>query len=198
MPRGPDNGGKDPEDRLLERNATLPEILSYREIDRFLLAIDDIEDLLTCRIMLFAGLRLSETLALRPRDMDLESRALFVAQGKGGKSRYAPCDIHTLSSLSTHIKARDIPFGADIFDMSDRTVQRHVKSIAEEAEITHKNVTPHTLRHTCATWQLDHGIPIEIVRDNLGHSDIKVTQIYLHLNIRQRSRTYTEATRFGI
>jgi site-specific recombinase XerC len=54
------------------------------------------------------------------------------------------------------------------------------------------------MRNTCATWQLDKRIPLEIVRGNLGHEDITTTQIYLHLNIRQRSRTYREVTRFGI
>jgi integrase len=58
--------------------------------------------------------------------------------------------------------------------------------------------TCHTLRHTCATWQLDKGIPLEVVRENLGHEDIATTQIYLHLNIRQRSRTYRNAVRFGL
>jgi site-specific recombinase XerC len=42
------------------------------------------------------------------------------------------------------------------------------------------------------------GIPLESVRENLGHEDIATTQIYLHLNIRQRSRTYRDVTRFGV
>jgi site-specific recombinase XerC len=39
---------------------------------------------------------------------------------------------------------------------------------------------------------------MEVVRENLGHEGIATTQIYLHLNIRQRSRTYRDAVRFGL
>ncbi|MDD1768377.1 MAG: tyrosine-type recombinase/integrase, partial [Methanomassiliicoccales archaeon] len=107
------------------------------------------------------------------------------------------CDIHTVSLAKTHANLKGWDADHRLIESSTRTVQQHVEEIYRRAGITW-GPTCHTMRHTCATWQLDKGIPLEIVRENLGHEDIATTQIYLHLNIRQRSRTYREVTRFGI
>jgi len=68
----------------------LPKILTYDEIDRFLLAIDDFEDMIAARIMLFAGLRVGEVSELLVKYIDLERCAVFVRQGKWGKDRWRP------------------------------------------------------------------------------------------------------------
>jgi integrase/recombinase XerD len=47
-------------------------------------------------------------------------------------------------------------------------------------------LTPHGLRHTCATWMLYHGAALETVQRHLGHSDIKTTMIYLHVPQRRQ------------
>jgi integrase len=147
--------------------------------------------------MLFGGLRVSEATEVRPKDFDPGSCSVFVEKGKGSKDRVAPVDIHTLSLALILARERKMSPEKHYFGQCVRSLQRHVGETAERAGIT-KNVTAHTLRHTCATWQLDQGIPLEVVRGNLGHTDIATTQIYLHLNIRQRSRAYLEATRFGV
>jgi integrase len=153
--------------------------------------------MMAARIMLFAGLRVGEVSELLVKDIDLERSAVFVRQGKWGKDRWAPCDTHTLALAHSYAKLRHLGKESRIISSSTRTVQRHIEEIYRRADITW-GPTCHTLRHTCATWQLDMGIPLEVVRENLGHEDISTTQIYLHLNIRQRSRTYREAIRFGL
>ena len=174
----------------------LPEVLTYDEIDRFLLAIEDFEDLLAARTMLFAGLRVGEVAELLVRDLDAERVAVFVRQGKWSKDRWAPCDVATISIAHSWAKNQRFTPDSRLISASTRTIQRHIEEVYRRAGITW-GATCHTLRHTCATWQLDKGIPLEVVRENLGHEDIATTQIYLHLNIRQRSRTYLDATRFG-
>lgn len=191
MKDGPENGSE------RKAKSELPKILTYEEIDRFLLSIDDLEDLVACRVMLFGGLRVSEAASLLVRHIDKERRAVFVHQGKGGKDRYAPLDPGTISLASAFASSLGRGGHDRLFSKTGRTLQNHVASIAEKAGINW-GVTPHTLRHTCATWQLDKGVPLEVVRENLGHEDITTTQIYLHLNIRQRSRLYSDAVRFGL
>lgn len=199
------------EDRSFPRKATqneeeenddnvrlkLPKILTYEEIDRLLLAIDEIEDLLMVRIMLFAGLRVAEATDLIVSDIRSDTQSVFVNQGKGGKDRYAPVDVATIAIAHCYAKGVKLQPDHKLFQYTKRTMQRHFDDICLKANITW-GPTCHTLRHTCATWQLDKGIPLPVVQGNLGHSDISITQIYLHLNIRQRSRTYVESTRFGI
>jgi integrase len=175
----------------------LPKILTYEEIDRFLLAIDDLEDMLAARTMLFGGLRVGEASELLVRDIDLERCSIFVRQGKWSKDRYAPVDVHTASLVNSYAISHQFTPDSRLINASVRTIQRHIEDIYHRSSITW-GATCHTLRHTCATWQLDKGIPLEVVRENLGHEDISTTQIYLHLNIRQRSRTYRDAVRFGL
>ena len=196
--KGSDQGDFEPDNGDAGAKTTLPEILSYDEIDRLLLAIEDIEDhLLAVRLMLFAGLRVSEACNLLVKDVDTERVAVFVRQGKWSKDRWAPCDVHTVSLAKCYANLRGWSANHRLIESSTRTIQRHVEEIYRRAGITW-GPTCHTLRHTCATWQLDKGIPLEVVRENLGHEDISTTQIYLHLNIRQRSRTYRDVVRFGI
>jgi integrase len=204
MPNDLENGAEliDSEDEIESSKGKmtrleLPKILCYDEIDRFLLSIDDLEDMIAARIMLFAGLRVGEVSELLVKDIDLERCAVFVRQGKWGKDRFAPCDIHTLSLAHSVAISHRIIQEKRLIDASVRTIQRHIEDIYRRSGITW-GATCHTLRHTCATWQLDKGIPLEVVRENLGHEDISTTQIYLHLNIRQRSRTYRDAVRFGL
>jgi site-specific recombinase XerD len=147
--------------------------------------------------MLFAGLRVGEVASLLVRDIDIDRKAVFVRQGKGGKDRWAPLDIGTLSFADCYARTWELEKDKQLFMIDKRTIQRHIEKVYEKAKITW-GATCHTLRHTCATWQLDKGIPLEVVRENLGHESIEVTQIYLHLNIRQRSRTYQDSTRFGV
>ncbi|MDW5563229.1 MAG: tyrosine-type recombinase/integrase [Methanomassiliicoccus sp.] len=174
----------------------LPKILTYDEQDRFLLAVDDIEDLIACRIMLYAGLRVNEATNVLVKDIDPNQRSVFVRQGKFSKDRYAPIDVSTIALIQCYIAEEKLKPDNKLFKCSKRTLQRHVTEvIAPRAGLS---MNTHMLRHTCATWQLDKGIPLEVVKNNLGHASIEVTQIYLHLNIRQRSRIYSDCTRFGI
>lgn len=176
----------------------LPKVLTYDEIDRFVLAIDDLEDLVACRIMLFGGLRVDEAANVKVKDVSLENKAIFVNLGKGGKDRWAPCDVSTVALARAYAHSVELKDDDILFNYSTRTLQRHVTDVIAPKAGINWGMTCHTLRHTCATWQLDKGIPLEIVKNNLGHSSIEVTQIYLHLNIKQRSRFYTDCTRFGI
>jgi site-specific recombinase XerD len=59
-------------------------------------------------------------------------------------------------------------------------LRKSIKKAAEEADIE-KNVTCHTLRHSFATHLLQRGTDIRTVQEQLGHSDLRTTQIYTHV-----------------
>ena len=170
--------------------------LTYEEIDRFLLSIDTMPSLIGCRVMLFAGLRVNELVKLKFGDFNYENGAVLVRNGKGGKDRWVPLDITTLSIVKVWGIQNELSADDSLLNYSKRTMQRWVADAANKSGIP-KNITCHTLRHTCATWQIDKGVPIEAVRENLGHAKIAYTQLYLHLQIRQRARMYRDATRFN-
>ena len=139
-----------------------------------------------------AGLRVSEVVALMPRDIDWAQGEVRVNQGKGGKDRVIPVTAETLGWLQAwNSKRGELGVnGRHAFfcgirtggkRLTTRAVHDMVSGLAERAGVD-KAVGPHTLRHTYATGMLDQGMSIREVQDLLGHSDVSTTMIYTHVN----------------
>ncbi len=137
-------------------------------------------------IMLFAGLRVSEALALRPRDVDLRQHMIRVVKGKGDKDRVVPIDLALEPYLHAWKAVR--PVGPRFFlslrgtPLLTSQVRRSVKRYARKAGLE-VDVHPHLLRHTAASsWLTERGLNIREVQLLLGHADIRTTEVYLHAN----------------
>lgn len=134
---------------------------------------------------LHCGLRRSEMLTLRVRNVDLERRILYVF-GKGDKRRTVFLDQHMVEVLRPIVSTRspNQPLllnhqGAPI--SSPRRVNDIVTCLAARAGIADKKVTPHTLRHTFATILVEEiGLSLPMVQQLLGHSRIDETMRYIH------------------
>ena len=144
---------------------------------------------LLLRVMLNAGLRLSEALNLRWPDVDLTTGRVHVKLGKGGKDRVLWLGEEDLQALRTWRQRQatltpEAP--AHVFTtldgkpVSPRYVQAMVARYARRAGIE-KRVHPHTLRHTFATDLLRDAGNVELVRRALGHANLATTQICIHL-----------------
>lgn len=138
--------------------------------------------------MLFCGLRVSEACKLRVEQFDFDEERFLVFQGKGSKDRYLPLPTRLLVELHAWIGTRTVGwlFPAErlrsgLGHVSVRHIENIVPAIGEKAKIP-RRITPHKLRHSFACLCLAKGATIREVQDLLGHSDMRTTAIYLHVD----------------
>jgi integrase/recombinase XerD len=138
-------------------------------------------------LMLHAGLRVSEALALTEHDIDWDSGQLHVRQGKGKKDRILWLGAAMLQSLKAWRARKPAPSTPLLFTtlqgeaLHSSQVRTMVKRRARKAGLTHKDIHPHTLRHTFATELYRQTKNIRLVQKALGHQDLSTTMIYTHL-----------------
>lgn len=134
--------------------------------------------------LLVLGLRKMEVLSLRWSNVDLECKRLFLPITKSGKSRYAVMNAQAVELFELMLRERsgesDWVFPSSTECGHQRDVRRTFASICKAAEISDFHI--HDLRRTHASILINAGVPIMQVRDILGHSDVRTTQIYARID----------------
>lgn len=158
------------------------EALRPEEVERLLNAARDPLDLLIVALLFETGLRAQEAVGLRLRDIDTARREIRVRNAKYGEERVVLYGPLTEQALALWL-ALNPGLGPDdpLLGISYSGLYKRLKSLARRAGLDPRRVRPHVLRHTFATEALRRGVPLPVVQRLLGHHDIKVTQIYLHL-----------------
>jgi site-specific recombinase XerD len=171
-----------------KRPKRLPGVLSAEELRRlFEAAAHDPKHKALLMTLYGAGLRISEAFALKPADVDSRRMLIHVRSGKGDKGRVVPLSPQLLSVLRDYwrrCRPGDwlFPQASDASRPMDGGCGcRIVRRFARLAGIT-RPVSPHTLRHSYATHQLDAGTDLRTIQVLLGHRNIKTTAIYLHVS----------------
>lgn len=199
----------DPSERLETPRAwrKLPDTLSLEEVQA-LLDSGDSEDRMYWRdrsileVLYASGMRVSELTGLTLDAVDLDE-GLCTVFGKGSKERIVPLGRsscvalgHYLSSVRPTLNRRGGERAVFLNQrgsvLSRTSVWTVVKRAAQRAGIT-KRVSPHTLRHSCATHLLEGGADLAIVQEVLGHADVSTTEIYTHVDreyLRAEHRRY--------
>jgi integrase/recombinase XerD len=173
----------------------LPGVLSVAEVERLLDAPDPAEQLYwrdksLLEVAYASGVRVSELIALKVRDLDLVE-GLATVLGKGSKERLVPIGRSAARALAVYLREiRPLLVRGDtegtVFlnhrggPLSRMGVWSILRKHVGRAGIR-KRVTPHTLRHSFATHLLEGGADLAAVQEMLGHADIATTQIYTHV-----------------
>jgi site-specific recombinase XerD len=150
------------------------------------------------QIFLQTGVRISELCALRVEDIDLDGHLLHVRSGKGMQDRAIELEKRGILAVKSWLRVRPEVPNDHLFlsrygePLGERGVRKLVAKFRQRAGIT-KRATPHSLRHTFATYKAEKGVSPFQLQEWLGHASLNTTQIYVHLG-RQNSRKVMEAT----
>jgi integrase/recombinase XerD len=181
---------------------SLPKILSKEEVERLLASPDlstntGLRDKAMLEILYATGLRVSELVALKVTDVNLDL-GFLITMGKGSKERTIPIGKSAISWTIKYLVARPkLLAGAasPFLFISDKgspitrqAFWKLIVSYGEKSKIGHIN--PHLLRHSFATHLLENGADLRSVQMMLGHSDISTTQIYTHVTNERLRQIY--------
>jgi len=169
------------------------EALTREEVERLLTAARDPLDLLIVALLFETGLRAQEAVGVRLRDIDFQRRAIRVRNAKYGEERVVYYGDLTEAALAAWLRLRRLGPDDPLLGISYSGLYKRLKSLARRAGVEPSKVRPHVLRHTFATEALRRGVPLPAVQRLLGHHDIKVTQVYLHLLDEDVRRAYDAA-----
>jgi integrase/recombinase XerD len=173
--------------KIPKKEKALPEVLNKGEVKDLIESADNVKSRLIIQLLYSGGLRVSELVKLKKRDLNFEDNTGWVRRGKGSKDRIFSLSPKLVEELKEYMdsKGRDYEY---VFSKSKplttRNIQKIIKGTKQRAEID-KKVTPHTLRHSFATHLLEQGVDIRLIQAILGHSSLNTTQIYTHISSEQ-------------
>jgi integrase/recombinase XerD len=188
----------------------LPKALSEDEIGRLLAAVDgadalSLRDRAALEVLYGTGLRISELCGLSLSDIDLRD-CVMRAFGKGSKERIVPIGRMAVAALTDYFgpagrplleperwKSRRDQEAVFLNPRGGRLSRQGAWGVVRKYGIVAgigAKLTPHVLRHSCATHMLDHGADIRSVQELLGHASISTTQIYTMVSTERLWQVY--------
>lgn len=143
------------------------------------------------------GMRVSEALSVRLRDVDVENRTISVKtlKTKKGRIRSIPLSREFAGELLFWARQNRLKPADRLFPFSRQNAYALVRRACGRAGITDDRAHPHTWRHTYAVTCLSQGVPITVVRRWLGHQDLMSTLIYTEI-LAQDSMRFIDQVRF--
>jgi site-specific recombinase XerD len=176
-------------------------IFTQSQMNAFLGVIQDILYRTIFELMYACGIRLAEVTALNIHDVDLAERTLAIREGKGSKDRIVPFHITAGKLLQEYITKRNSMKQADTCEalflshygrLTTTPIRKAFDEYKEQAGILTDGLTPHSIRHSCATHLLENGADIRYVQELLGHESIETTAQYTHIATEFLRKAYKE------
>jgi integrase/recombinase XerD len=181
-------------------------ILSVNEMKRMLDNIDlhtgyGFRDRTMFELLYVTGMRCGEMTALMVSDIDFNANEVLIRQGKGHKDRIVPLGSVSREFLFKWIgKMRDWFVKGDdkglVFlnkrggKLAQSTVRYRLAYWLGRAGIEKEGVSPHSIRHSCATHLLEAGADIRYVQELLGHASIETTVVYTKTTVENLKKTH--------
>ena len=180
--------------RSSKNEKNIPVIIDRDTVWQLINSVRTIHNYTFFLLLYTCGLRSSEALRLKPKDIDAKRMMIRIVMSKGKRTREVPLTTLTLLKLRAYwLTHRNPDFifpavgqnmkGASTANkhMVLSSIQDVLRKAAQELKLTQR-ITPHTFRHCYATHLLDAGVNIRMVQMFLGHANIMTTCIYLHVS----------------
>jgi site-specific recombinase XerD len=171
-----------------KRPKKLPVVPSVEEVGLFLDAVHNAKHRAVLTTIYATGLRIAEVTRLRVADIDSRRMCIRVEQGKGRKDRYVPLSPRLLELLRDYWRIeRPSPWlfpacGNRNRPLTPSAVQQVCRRVSAQASLG-KRITPHLLRHACATHLMEAGAQTPLIQELLGHASPKTTARYQHVSM---------------
>ena len=164
----------------------LPNVLSMDEVGRILNALKNTKHRAMLSLIYSCGLRRSELLHIKPKDVDSKRNLLIIRNAKGYKDRVAPLSDKTIEMLRNYFKEYRPKVwlfeGQKAGEQYSETSLHEVFQLALAKSKINKPATPHWLRHSYATHLMEAGTDLRYIQVILGHKSSKTTEIYTHVS----------------
>lgn len=176
----------------------LPRFLGEGEIARVIEAGPDvntfkgIRDRAILELLYSTGIRAQELLSLYSGDIDINSSTLYITAGKGDKPRVVPVGCKAIEALKAYLAVRE-KFKIGKTDVLFLTMRgRPIRSRKYIWDIVNhyclktlgRSGYSHLIRHTCATHELENGMDIRYIQEQLGHKSLSTTAKYTHVDLK--------------
>lgn len=186
------------------------EFLISAEIDALLAAPDQStwagrRDKALLLLALQTGLRVSELVGLRCKDVELGAGAHVRCLGKGRKERCTPLRKEVVATLKAWLQERNCNSSEPLFpnargtklsrDGVEYLLEKHVKKATKQCPtLKKKKISPHVLRHSTAMELLHHGVDRTVIALWLGHEKVDTVQVYLHADMKLKEQALNKVT----
>ena len=176
----------------------LPKVISIKDVEEILHNnLTPLEHVII-ELLYSCGLRVSELVNLKTNDIDLSSKYVRCF-GKGSKERIIPIGETAKSIIKEYLPSRELLIKKYNLNTKKLLISENGRYVTrqdiytlvhKQGELIHKNISPHTLRHSFATHLLENGADLRIVQELLGHSDVSTTQLYTHISKKRLKEVY--------
>ena len=169
-----------------KKERKIPPVLTKEEVLKLINSPQTKKSKLLISLLYSCGMRVSELVDLKIKNLDFNERIGYIKQSKGKKDRIFNIPLTLLEELKEQTEKQkqnnqEFLFTGPKGKLSSRNIQKIVKKAAQKANIE-KEVHCHTLRHSFATHLLENNVDIRKIQELLGHADLSTTQIYTHIS----------------
>jgi integrase/recombinase XerD len=192
---------------LPKRGKKLPKSIPIKDVNKLIQAPNNedrypFRDKAVIELMYSCGLRITECLSIKTNDINITNQTIKIT-GKGNKQRIIPLGKKAITAIDDYLTFERKNLmrtwtKEDLFlNRSGKRISRQglyniIKKNVKRSGLQHQ-VSPHTLRHACATHMLEGEADLREVQAMLGHSDISTTQIYTNLSKSKIKKIYNQA-----